>query len=239
MAAVPDPARNRTLQILEDLEAVRENLLALSDDVWLSIDHNDPDALEEGVQFKRAYNEKTRAFDQVASELSAMIQQYTRVPLESDERSGEGDRERNERIVLELNREVAHSIDENFKFRRPHGFILDGQAAMGVKTWKRVFELVCQQLMRRDPDRFRALPDNPSFITNRGGRRFSRNSEELRSATEIGEGMFAEINLEANDLCRMLRLVLAAFDIPAAAIRIFLREDRDAGRGGEAGQVQH
>lgn len=36
----------RTLQILHDLEAVRESLLALSDEIWLSIDHNDADALE-------------------------------------------------------------------------------------------------------------------------------------------------------------------------------------------------
>lgn len=40
---------NPTREILEDLEAVRENLLALSDDIWLSIDHNDADALEEGT----------------------------------------------------------------------------------------------------------------------------------------------------------------------------------------------
>jgi hypothetical protein len=33
---------------------VRENLLALSDEIWQSIDHNDPEALEEGVQFKRS-----------------------------------------------------------------------------------------------------------------------------------------------------------------------------------------
>ena len=47
-----------TREILHDLEAVRENLLALSDDIWLSIDHNDPDALEAGVEFKRAFNAK-------------------------------------------------------------------------------------------------------------------------------------------------------------------------------------
>ena len=32
--------QTRIRQILEDLEAVRENLLALSDDIWPSIDHN-------------------------------------------------------------------------------------------------------------------------------------------------------------------------------------------------------
>jgi hypothetical protein len=40
---------DRTREILEDLEAVRENLLALSDEIWQSINHNDPEALEEGV----------------------------------------------------------------------------------------------------------------------------------------------------------------------------------------------
>ena len=71
------PVQSRIRQILEDLEAVRENLLALSDDIWLSIDHNDTDALEEGVEFKRQYNEKMAAFDTLATELSRMVQQFT------------------------------------------------------------------------------------------------------------------------------------------------------------------
>src|SRR5437660_6954015 len=113
-------ANERTRQILEDLEAVRENLLALSDDVWLSIDHNDTQSLEEGVQFKRAYNEKMAAFDLLATDLSSLIQQYTAVRLEADEETGAGDRERNERIIAELNREEPHHIDEDFTFKRPH-----------------------------------------------------------------------------------------------------------------------
>ncbi|MGP0062803.1 MAG: hypothetical protein ACLQGP_04270 [Isosphaeraceae bacterium] len=38
---------DRTREILEDLEAVRENRLALSDEIWRSIDHNDPEAKED------------------------------------------------------------------------------------------------------------------------------------------------------------------------------------------------
>jgi hypothetical protein len=106
----PTSMQDRTRRILGDLEAVRENLLALSDDIWLSIDHNDCEALEEGVQFKRTYNEKMAAFDQLASGLSAMIQQYTSVHLEAEEQSGQGDREQNERIVQELNREEPHIV---------------------------------------------------------------------------------------------------------------------------------
>ena len=159
---------HRTREILEDLEAVRENLLALSDEIWQSIDQNDPDGLEEGVRFKRAYNEKMAAFDTLASELSAMIQQFTSVRLEEHEDIGGDDESRNVRIIQALNQEEPHSIDEDFTFKRPYGFILDGQATTGITTWRRVFELVCQQLQRRDPQRFAELPENPDFISNRG-----------------------------------------------------------------------
>ena len=157
---------DRTREILEDLEAVRENLLALSDEIWQSIEHNDPEALEEGVRFKRAYNEKMAAFDTLASELSAMIQQFTSVRLEEDEESDQADESQNARIIQALNREEPHSIDEDFTFKRPHGFILDGQGTTGVTTWRRVFELICQQIQRRDPSPFQQLPDNPDSQTH-------------------------------------------------------------------------
>ena len=81
MEIIPTNASTRVRQILEDLEAVRENLLALSDDVWQSINHNDPIALESGVELKREYNSKATAFDVAAAELSALVQQYTCVRL--------------------------------------------------------------------------------------------------------------------------------------------------------------
>ncbi len=221
-----NPAANeRTRQILEDLEAVRENLLALSDEVWLSIDHHDPKALEEGVEFKRSYNEKMAAFDTIATELSGLIQQYTAVSLEAAEQTGAGDRERNDRIVADLNREEPHSLDEEFTFKRPHGFILDGQGTTGITTWRRLYELLCQQLLRRDPGRFHTLPDNPGFISNRGNRSFARDAAELRLASLIGDGIHAEINLSANMVRDLVRRLLTVFEIPAERLQLFLRQD--------------
>ena len=175
-------AMAQTRLILEDLEAVRENLLGLSDDIWLSIDHNDPQALEEGVEFKRAYNAKAAAFDQVASELSALVQQYTSVRLEGAEQTGADDRERNERIVAELNREEPHTLQEDYTYKRPHGMIFEGQATTGITTWQRLFELVCRHLMARDASRFRALCDHPDFVSNRGNHAVSTDRAALRKA---------------------------------------------------------
>ena len=222
--------QNRIRRILEDLEAVRENLLALSDDIWLSIDHNDPDGLEEGVQFKRAYNEKMAAFDTLASDLSVMVQQFTAVRLESGEQSGEESESENERIVQELNREEPHLIGEDFTYKRPHGFILDGQATTGITTWRRLYELLCQQLHRRDPDRFRTLPENPDFISNRGHHSFTNDADHLRHASQVADDLYTEVNLSANGIRDTILRLLTTFEIPEDRLQLFLREDRDAGR---------
>ena len=40
---------DRIRNILRELDQTRENLLALSDDIWLSIDHNNTVAMREGA----------------------------------------------------------------------------------------------------------------------------------------------------------------------------------------------
>lgn len=225
----------RTRLILEDLEAVRENLLALSDDIWLSIDHNDPQALDAGVEFKRAYNAKAAAFDQVASDLSALVQQYTSVRLEEAEQTGADDREQNARIVADLNREQPHGLDEDFTYRRPHGFILRGQATTGITTWQRLYELVCQQLFACDEVKFRNLEHHPEFVSNRGHHTVTRDADSLRKPLHVRGDVFVEANLSANGIRDVVRQLLEAFEIPTEGMQVFLRQDRDAERVRAAG----
>ncbi len=220
----------RTLQILRDLEAVQENLLALSDEIWLSIDHNDSDALEEGVEFKRAYNSKLAAFDALSSELSQIVQKFTRVDLAVEEESGDDDSQSNQRIIEQLNREQPHSIDEDFTFKRPHGFILDGAATTGITTWRRLYEIVCVALVRRNGELFRGLFDHDKFVSSRGHRQFTADPSELRSPSRLKEGIYTEINLSANGLRDVIRNLLDAYEIPRDRLLVFLREDRHAGR---------
>ncbi|CAN5266946.1 hypothetical protein BH11PLA2_BH11PLA2_37080 [soil metagenome] len=234
MTLATTTATARTRQILEDLEAVRENLLALSDDIWHSINHNDPEALESGVEFKRAYNAKAAAFDLVASELSALVQQYTSVRLEEAEKTGGSDHAENDRIVTELNHEVPHHLGEDFTYKRPHGFILEGQGTTGITTWQRLYELVMQRLYDNDPHRFRGLSDDPDYTTNRGNPTFTTDPARLRKALEVRDGLFVESNLSANSIRDMLRRVLNSFAIPTEELLIFLRQDRDAGRAADA-----
>lgn len=229
MTLTTPQAADRTRRILEDLEEIRENLLALSDDIWLSINHNDPESLEAGVDFKRAYNAKAADFDRVASELSALVQQYTSVRLEEAEKTGGTDRALNERIIAELNREEPHRLDEDFTYKRPHGFILDGQGTKGITTWQRLYELVLQRLYDQDTERFRGLCADPNFTTNRGNPTFTTDPARLRKALEVRAGLFVESNYSANSIRDMLSRVLTAFEVPTDKLLIFLRQDRDAG----------
>jgi len=221
---------DRTRAILEDLEAVRENLLALSDDIWAGIDRQDLAAFDEGVRFMRSYVEKMTEFDRLADDLSVLIQQYTQVSLEATEETGQEDRERNERIIRELNRNEPHSLDEDFTYKRPHGFILAGQATSGITTWQRLYELVCRQLYQGDSGCFGSLVDNPEFISNRGHHSVTHDPGSLRKAFQVDNVLFVECNLSANGIRDMIRRLLVAFDLEPGEFQLFLRQDRDAGR---------
>ncbi|MBA3945103.1 MAG: hypothetical protein H0X37_11140 [Herpetosiphonaceae bacterium] len=220
----------RVRQILTDLERVRENLLALSDDIWLSIDHNDQDALLEGVEFKRIYNEKMAQLNSTATGLSALIQKFTDVPLEQPITGGphrNGTTE-NERIIRELNRETQHTLDEDFSYKRPYGFVLDGQAYQEILTWRGLYELLGRQLSIKDGARFRDLPNNPHFISKRGNKSFANSPADLRFPLEIAAGVYAEGNLSANNIRDNIKHLLQEFGIDPQTFVIYLREDRDA-----------
>ena len=102
-----------TRSILEDLETVRESLLSLSDDIWLSIDHNDTEEMKLGCEFKSAYNNKMVAFDSLSTEISGLVQQFTKVNLDSNEVDGNIGATENDRLVRELRKDEPHRLSED------------------------------------------------------------------------------------------------------------------------------
>ncbi len=222
---------DRVRGILTDLEDVRQDLLALSDDIWLNIDHNDNAAIDEGVRFKREYNSQFASFDEATSGLSGLIQQFTdvRIDAPADEPNERRTPTENERIVRELDRETPHTLDEDFEYKRPYGFVLQGRGYKDLVTWRGVYKTLCQAVAVQDHARFLALPQNPKFISTRGSKSFSRNPEELRRSMLVADGIYAEVNLSANSIKESMRALLEEFGIAMGELRIYLREDRDAG----------
>jgi hypothetical protein len=219
---------DRIRDILEQLEQVREDLLALSDDIWNSIDHNDDQALDEGVAFKKEYNARLAAFDRLAGELSALVQRFTAVSLATPRQSNGQVQPAPERVIRDLDAREPHGLAEDFTYKRPYGYRLEDEAQSEVPTWRRLYELLCLHLARRDPERFARLPDEPAFTTRRGNPQFARDPALLRSAMPLPGGVQAEVNLSANHLRDQIRTLLQHFGIEPSALRIYLRQDRDA-----------
>ncbi|MBN6187767.1 hypothetical protein JQN58_12720 [Aneurinibacillus sp. BA2021] len=220
--------KGRVRAILRDLEAVRENLLALSDDIWLEIDHNDSESLEEGYQFKKDYNEKMRTFDHISHEISAMIQQFMDVNVEEETVQGQKSKEDNERIIRELNKEEPHTLDEDFAYKRPYGFVLEGQAFTDVITWRRLYEVFLKQLEMKNHTLFNNLSQNKEFVSRRGNKAFSDNPDDFHVALQLNDRFYAEGNLSANQIRKNMKKLLHVFAISSEKCVIYLREDRNS-----------
>ena len=216
--------------ILEDLEAVRENLLSMSDDIWLSIDHNNTEELKRGCSFKETYNEKMAAFDTLATDLSGIVQEFTKINLDSSEQGGLESQSDNQRIIQELDKSTPYNVHDDFTFRRPHGFILKDAAITGVVTWKRFYTRFCKALHRIDRERFLQLPTNKDHISSHGNPEFSNDKSILRDAIFISDSIYVEGNRSANTFRDSMKRLLSTFEIPLSEFKVYLREDRDAER---------
>jgi hypothetical protein len=224
--------QNRIKNILSNLKTVQEDLLALSDDLWLEIDHNDNDALKNGITFKTAFNVCNTSFTQSANKLSELIQNYTNTPIYPQDKvppqSQPHDRSERERIIKELDKMESHGLDEDFKYKRPYGFVIQGLPYSNKLTWSELYLQLCAYLQNVDSTKFSSLDADPDHISNRNNKYFSRHPEDLRSHQKCGASMYAEMNLSANQIRDSIKRLLHTFRINQSDITIYLREDRDA-----------
>ena len=223
--------KERIKKILSDLKSVQEDLLALSDDLWLDIDHNDNESIKQGVTFKSDFNQRNSQFTASANALSELIQNYTNIPLYSEDEnknSTNHSHSERERIIKELNKKESHSLREDFKYKRPFGFVLEDTAYTNKLTWSEVYIQICTYLQNKNPHLFSSLENNPDHISNRNNKYFSTKTTELRSSQRCGPLIYIEMNLSANQIRDSIIRLLNTFSIHESKITIYLREDRDA-----------
>lgn len=220
--------RERISQILSGLERTNENLLDLSDDIWLNIDHNDSDELEAGVAFKQEYNAAMTDFAQAAERIQQMITDYTSVAADDEATDPDVDAAEHDRIIQELDRSQRHTLNEDFRYKRPYGFVFEGRAAKDLRTWRAVYERVIRLLARLEGDAFGEVTTNEVFETNRGNRMFASTDEGMHKPHEVIPGVWAELNLSANSIRDRIAHLLDHFDYDPSTFYVYLREDRDA-----------
>ncbi len=217
----------RIQQILTELECVQESFLGLSDDIWLNIEHNDSQAVQKGSEFKVSFNKKLNEFNRISSEISDLIENYTNIHPESIDIVQKSSLE-HERIIRELDSSEPHTIEETFTFKRPYGFVFEGQAYKDVKNWQRLYRLFCKQLAKKNIQLFKEFINSTDAKTVRGNVFFADERKVLRKALEIDSAIYAEGNLSANDIRDRIKSLLNAFKIEPKELSIYLREDRNA-----------
>ncbi len=221
--------------IMDSLDTVQENLLSMPDDLLLRIDPRDNDSLKTGLEFIMEYNSDLQQFSVIADRLRLKINKYFNIRPETEEIEGNsfpesGDQvAEKQRIIAALDIGEPHSIRESFTYKRPYGFILDDAAFKGIKTWKSLYFLVLKVLEKKDPVKFRTLPHNEAFMSSRGNPAFSVSADNLRIGEKGDFPFFIEINLSADYICKNIAALLEYYSIPEEKLKVYLREDRNAG----------
>lgn len=216
-------------QILDRLNTLQEQLLSLPDDMLLSVDPRDNDSIERGMAFIMAFNNNMQQFTQSASKISQQIKQHFGINPEEEELEQETEnRSKRERIVKELDKTQAFSLNDDFTYKRPFGYVLPNKAVKGIKTWKSLYISILSHLQTINPEIFVKLPTNEKFISKRGNPLFSTSGNELRVPEKLNQNFFIEVNLSANMIRNNIRELLNHFDISPSILKIYLREDRDA-----------
>jgi len=222
--------KDKIKDILDTLNTLQEELLSLADDIHLSIDPRNKDSLKQGYEFLTSYNENIDDFSEISTKLEEQIKSHFGVSPETDEivRSDANKTER-DRIIKELDKTQAHYLGENFTYKRPYGFIIDDIAIKGLKTWKNLYLNLLSTLHQSNKIKYDNLPIEEKFETNRGNRYFSTDKTLMRVPVKVDGGFYTELNLSANHICNLIKLLLDYFNIQPNELKIYLREDRDAG----------
>lgn len=221
---------HRVNSILTHLQQVREDLYSLAEDVYINADPHVSEEVRRTSEFLIAYNGKVEEFSRVATEVEALVRQHTAPAEETTTETIEErtPRERRERIIRAMDDKQPHGLDESFTFKRPCGFSLGDSLHREVNTWRKMLELVCQHLAQADARRFAGLASTPAFVSKQGNPWLSRNRDDLRMPLDVSNGLYAECNLSANDICKLILKLLEAFGIAEDDCIVFLREDKDA-----------
>jgi hypothetical protein len=221
--------KDKIKDILDTLDTIQEQLLALPEDMLLNIDPRDNESLDSGVAFIKQFNKNLTQFSSSANQLAEQIKTYLKINPEEDEVELENsNRQKRDRIIKELDQTSPHSLEEDFTYKRPFGFVLGDTAMKGLKTWKNLYVHVLSIYMRKDTARFSKIHQDERFISSRGNPLFSKTGKELRVAEKLADDFYLEINMSANMIRNAIRDVLEYFGENPMEMKVYLREDRDA-----------
>lgn len=120
--------------------------------------------------------------------------------------------------------DVVHNLQEDFTFKRPAGFQLEGQR-IEVKTWQQMLSKTCELLFDKDPARFKRFEHDPA-MKGRKQKLVSSNPADMRNPIKIEKSdLYVETNLSANSIRNLITRMLGRYGIKHSEYKIYLRAD--------------
>ena len=186
---------------------IHQKLLSLPKDIISSTDPQDIEDLEKAVKFLKIFNNNLKDFTEAAKKIIENLKEYLSPITEPEPPGTYG--------IL--------SLYDNFTFKKPYGFILEGFTYKGVYTWKSWYIKVLEVLKGRDAEKFNNLPEEELFFSRRGKSLFTRNKNELRVAERVN-GFYTEVNLSANDLRKIVIKLMKYFSINPDDMKVYVKK---------------
>lgn len=228
---------DRTIHFQRLLDEALALLDARAGEQWAAIDPRNLSTLAEATESHRALVERIEKFRATGEALLAALPEPMTTPspalsgplppgnLLSVHRpiSAKPDKA----MKRSADSSVAHRLDRDFIGTKPSAIQI-GDDLSEVSTWRRTYELVCQNLFQRDEERFERLPSNPRFISAQDRHDFALDQRILRSASEVVPGIFAEVHFSANSIRDRIVKLLDEFGLPHSIVHIYLRSERAA-----------
>lgn len=223
--------RELSARILGNLTSVREDMLALIDLVWDSVNPRDAAARDAGSKYVGDLDRQLQGLSAASDGLAGLFKQ--RVGMSDEELPGNKPGTPTTSADPVFAGRPAHHLAkgrdgrfEDFTSTKPMGYTLQGKATKNVPDWADVYLSVCRELYRRDHSRFASLVDNQRFVTRRGNLLFSRDQTIFNWPKPVTGDIYAELNLSADTICSRLRMIFDAFGIPHTEMQIFLKRER-------------
>ena len=222
-------SQDRTARIRALLDEAVSLLDEHAGEQWARIDPRDLSAYDKAVARHRELLTEIKQFrtsvDSLLNALGASQgqRQVERPTTDSDRSSVASKSPR--RPPRSTDPTVSHSLDRDYIGAKPAAIQI-GDTVHEVPSWRRAYELVCKEMLERDPDRFSRLPSNPRFISDQDRHDFSRDPRTLRTTSEVAPGIFAEVHFNSNSIRDRIARLLEEFGLPKSSVRIYLLSER-------------
>lgn len=117
-----------------------------------------------------------------------------------------------------------HSLQEDFRHKRPHSFRFKRHYAK-VSTWRELLVETCKYLYQLDPDKFKSFAEDHSMQWGETFN-FSTDKTKIRGPVLIGDsGVYVETIKDSIAVRQMIIKMLKKYDLKVESFKVYFQAD--------------